>query len=420
MKVLHLSTSDGNGGAARGAYWLHQALRQAGVDSWMLVAEKVTDDPTVIGSKGITGKQKILNGIRQTVEYWPLKRYSQKKAEFFSPAIYPSQIVKQVKAINPDIINLHWVGMGFLKPEYLKQFDRPLVWTLRDMWSFTGGCSYAGECTRYQQQCGECPVLGSSQANDLSRQVWKRKQKSWQALNLTLAPISHWLASCAQQSSLLQGYGVNVIPNAVDTERYRPLEKAVARQILNLPADKKLILFGALSPMADQRKGFRHLAAALKHLSVHGPNSSQLVAVIFGANAPQKPLDLGLPTLFLGQLHDDTMLALAYSAADVMVVPSVQEAFGKTAIEAMACGTPVVSFDSTGLKDIVLHLENGYRAQCFNAEDLAQGIQWVLETPQRWEQLSCRARETVEESFTFALQAEKYQQLYSQLLGMSR
>ncbi|MEM9163611.1 MAG: glycosyltransferase family 4 protein [Cyanobacteria bacterium P01_F01_bin.4] len=412
MKVLHLSTSDYNGGAARGAYWMHKALQQAGVDSYMLVAEKSTDDPSVIGSQGITGSQKILNGVRQTVEYWPLRRYKQKKAGFFSPAIFPSKLVDQVRAINPDIINLHWVSMGLLRPEYLQQFNKPIVWTLRDMWSFTGGCHYAGECDRYQQQCGCCPLLGSRRDKDLSRQLWQRKHKSWQTLPLTLAPISQWLADCARQSALFKTKHIEVIHNAVDTAQYYPIDKKVARDILNLPQDKKLILFGAISPTADARKGFTYLASALRTLSQQSDGQDRLEAVIFGTDQPAQSLNLGLKTTFLGRLHDNTMLTLAYSAADVMVVPSVQEAFGKTSIEAMACGTPVVSFDSTGLKDSVIHHETGYRAQCFSSDDLAKGILWVLEDLKRWQLLSNQARRWVEQAFAFPVQAKTYLKLY--------
>lgn len=419
MKVLHLSTADANGGAARGAYWMHKALRQAGVDSWMLVAEKYTSDPTVIGPTGITGSQKVFNGIRQTFEYWPLKSYKNKKPGAFSPAIYPSKIAAKVEAINPDIINLHWVAGGLLRPKDIRQLqgkrNRPIVWTLRDMWAFTGGCHYAGDCEAYQAACGKCPALGSDKANDLAYKGWQRKQAALQDLKITVAPLSQWLAECARKSSLFSHQTIQVIPNAVNAERYRPIDSAIARNLLNLPQDKKLILFGALSPTADPRKGFNHLRSALKHLSIQ-PNCEELEAVIFGTDKPSRDLDIQLPTTFLGRLHDDTMLALAYAAADVMVMPSIQDNFAKTTIEAMACGTPVVGFNGTGFKDCVVHQRNGYAATCFSAIDLADGIAWVLEDYERLQALSQNARQTVEDKFTLARQANQYQNLYASLL----
>lgn len=413
MKILHLNTSDTDGGAARGAYWMHTALKRAGVDSQMLVAEKHSSDDTVTGPKGITGSQKIFNGIRQTIEYLPLKRYPNKTPGLFSPAIYPNPVIKRIKQINPDIINLHWVGLGLLRPEHLKTFTQPIVWTLRDMWSFTGGCCYTEGCNRYQQQCGRCPILGANQEVDLSRKVWQRKHHAWQDLNLTLVPISHWLADCAQKSSLLRTYPTQVIPNAVDTNIFRPIDKNAARDILQLPQEGKLILFGALSPTTDRRKGFSYLVAALKYLKADA--LLPLRAVIFGTDKPA-PMELDIPYTALGRLSDDITLALAYSAADVMVVPSIQEAFGKTAIEAMACGTPVVSFDATGLRDIVEHHTNGYRAECFSAKDLANGILWVIENDERWKRLSRQSRHHVKTKFSFEVQSMNYIRLYQKLL----
>ncbi len=419
MKVLHLSTADAKGGAARGAYWMHKALCKAGVDSHMLVADKYTSDATVIGSTGITGSQKVQKGIRQTVEYWPLKRYKNKKPGAFSPAVYPSKIADQVDSINPDIINLHWVAGGLLRPQDLRQFQRTrhrhLVWTLRDMWPFTGGCHYSGDCSAYQTGCGHCPMLNSQKLRDLSYRTWQRKQTAWKKLDITLAPLSEWLADCARESKLFAHQRIQVIPNAIDVEKYRPIEKTIARDLLRLPTHKKLILFGALSPTTDARKGFNLLRTALQQLAVQ-PEHEQLEAVVFGVSKPERDLDLRLPTYFLGRLTDDTMLALAYSAADVMVVPSTQEAFGKTAIEAMACGTPVVAFDTTGLKASIVHQYNGYSACCFDATDLANGISWVLEDRDRLQLLSQNARQTVEDKFTFAHQAQQYSALYQQLL----
>ena len=416
MKILHLSTSDINGGAARGTYWMHTALKRAGIDSRMLVAEKYTSDDTVIGPNGITGSQKIFNGIRQTVEYWPLKRYPHKLPGLFSPAIYPNPVIKQIEQIKPDIINLHWVGLGLLRPEQLKTFTQPIVWTLRDMWSFTGGCCYTEGCIRYQQQCGRCPMLSSNQENDLSRKIWQRKHRAWQGLNLTLAPISQWLADCASKSSLLHHYPARVIPNAVDTDIFRPIDKKAARDILQLPQHDKLILFGALSATTDKRKGFNHLVAAINQLKT--TDSLPLRAVIFGTEkTAAESMPFNIPYTVLGRLNDDITLALAYSAADVMVVPSTQEAFGKTAIEAMACGTPVVCFDATGLRDIVEHRHTGYRAECFSNRDLANGILWTLENSERNARLADNARKRTERFFSFTVQANKYVELYQEVLN---
>lgn len=418
MKILHLNNSDTDGGAAKGAFWLHTALKDAGADSKMLVARKRTDDDAVIGLSGAIQKSvylfrsEVLDGL-------PLQRYKQRTSDFFStcysPIPLPDGIKQQVSKINPDIINLHWICHGFLPPEMFSQLKQPIVWTLRDMWGFTGGCTYTGNCSRYEHSCGQCPQLGSGSESDISRILWKRKQHSWRDANLTIVTISHWLADCARRSSLFRDRQIEVIHNAVDISVFRPICKSHAREILGLPQDKNLILFGAISATKDLRKGFQYLAPALKNLGKAGLCTSTEL-LIFGSSRPKEPVELGIPIRYMGKLNDEITLALLYSAANVMVVPSVQEAFGKTAIEALACGTPVVSFDSTGLKDIVEHRKNGYRAKCFDSDDLAKGIAWVLQDIDRWRLLSYRARQKVEQEFSLEIQANAYLKLYQSIL----
>jgi glycosyltransferase involved in cell wall biosynthesis len=211
-----------------------------------------------------------------------------------------------------------------------------------------------------------------------------------------------------------------VIHNGLDPEQYKPIDKPLARELMKLPQDKQLILFGALGATSDRRKGFHLLQPALQRLSQSaGRGNENIEIVVFGASQPENAIDLGFKSHYLGSLHDDIALALVYSAADVMIVPSVQEAFGQTASESLACGTPVVCFDSTGLKDIVEHQKNGYQAKCFSAEDLANGIAWVLQDEQRWQALSHRAREKVEQEFTLEIQARRYLKLYQEVLQTS-
>jgi glycosyltransferase involved in cell wall biosynthesis len=209
-----------------------------------------------------------------------------------------------------------------------------------------------------------------------------------------------------------------VIPNGLDSEQYKPIERRLAREVLKLPQDKQLILFGAMGATSDSRKGFNWLELALQHLS-NSRYEENIEIVVFGSSQPENAINLGFKSHYLGYLQDDISLALVYSAADVMIVPSVQEAFGQTASESLACGTPVVCFDTTGLKDIVEHQENGYRAKGFSAEDLANGIAWVLQDEQRWQSLSRRAREKVEQEFTLEIQARRYLKLYQEVLQIS-
>ncbi len=414
MKILHLNTHDTSGGAARAAYRLHKGLQDIGLDSQMLVQEKSSSDKTVIAPK-----IRLFQGIAKTkltFETLPLKFYPHRsKSTFFSQWL-PDRVVPQVAKINPDIINLHWISGAFMQIESIAKLKQPLVWTLHDMWVFTGGCHVAGDCQRYTQSCGACPQLNSSRDRDLSRWVHKRKMKAWHLINsnnltnLTLIAPSNWIAECAASSSLFKNSRIEVIPHGLNTDKYRPINQKIAREILNLPQDKKLILFGAIEATSDRNKGFHLLQPALQKLSQSGCNNTEVV--IFGAAQPENPPELGFKTHYLGHLYDDTSLAAVYSAADVMLVPSLQESFGQTASESLACGTPVVAFNATGLKDIISHQECGYLAQPYDVDDFAKGIAWVLENSERHEKLSLRAREKAEREFTLELQARRYSTLF--------
>ena len=410
MKTLSLSTSDIEGGAARAAYRLHQALQQIDVSSQMVVRAKFSIDRTVIAEKGILTKLgPPLGGL-------PLRFYPKRDRTLFSPQWFPDAIAPKVKQLNPDLVHLHWICNGYLQIETLAKLKRPLVWTLHDMWAFTGGCHYSQECERYTHSCGACPQLKSNRNWDLSRLVWQRKARAWKELNLTIVTPSSWLAQCAHSSALFKDLPIEVIPHGLDLEKYKPIEPQTARKLLNLPQNKQLILFGA-SPgtTGDSRKGFHLLQPAIQNLS-NSEWQNQIELVVFGASPPEKPVDLGFRTHHLGQFYDYISLALVYSAADVMVVPSMQEAFGQTASEALACGTPVVAFNATGLTDIVDHQQNGYLAKPFEVEDLAQGIVWVLENKERHEKLRMFAREKAEREFTLELQARRYLSLFTKIL----
>ena len=412
MKVVLINSSDIEGGAARAAYRLHQGLQGIGVSSQMLVKNKKSGAPNVICSQNGIGNKfdKIISIISNS----PLRLYPERNRGIFSPQWLPDSLAAKVAKIQPDIINLHWVCGGYMQIESVPKFNKPLVWTLHDMWAFTGGCHYGEECDRYTKSCGSCPQLHSSKDSDLSRWVWQRKAQAWKNLNLTLVTPSHWLAECAKSSSLLQEYPVNVIANGLDPEVYKPMNRLLLRESLNLPPNKQLVLFGAMQGTDDRWKGFPLLVPALQSLSKSGWQD-KIELMVFGSSQPENPIDVGFKTHYLGRLEDES-LAKVYAAADVMVVPSRYEAFGQTASEALACGTPVVAFDVTGLKDIVDRQQNGYLAKPYETEDLARGIAWVLEDPERHQKLCRSARLKVEEKFTLQVQARAYKNLYEEIL----
>jgi len=413
MKPLILNTFDIDGGAARAAYRLHKGLQSIGLDSQMLVQTKSSDDHTVIGPQ-----TKIQNGfgmIRPTLDALLLQLYPNRDNLIFSSAFLPNNLVTKVTNLNPDVINLHWVAGGFLKPKTIKHFNKPLIWTLHDMWPFTGGCHYDQGCSRYLESCGKCPLLHSSKNNDLSHWIWRRKQNAWKDLDITIVTPSNWLADCAKNSSMFHDFRIEVIPNGLDLNRFKPFDKHTAREILLLPQDKKLILFGAMNSTSDKRKGFQHLQSAMKNIDMNGWGNNFEV-VVFGSSEPINSLELGLKIHYLGYLPGDIALSLLYAAADVMVVPSTQENLANTVMEALSCGTPCVAFSIGGMPDMIEHKQTGYLASPFNAEDLAKGIIWVLEDDERWQVLSLQARRKVEKEFDIQTVAKKYADLYEEII----
>ncbi|MEM8827947.1 MAG: glycosyltransferase family 4 protein [Cyanobacteria bacterium P01_G01_bin.19] len=414
LKVLTLSTRDIQGGAARAAYRLHRGFLAAGVDARMLVQNKASGDYTVIAPKSKI--QRGIAAIKPALEQLPFSWHRDRDAtiNIFSTQWLPNKIVEQIEQIEPDIINLHWVCGGFMPVEALGKLKKPIVWTLHDMWAFTGGCHYSGECDRYQQSCGACPQLGSQKERDLSRWNWQRKAKAWQNLNLTVVTPSQWLADTARSSSLFQHVPIEVIGNGIDPQIYQPHAKDVARKIFNLPLDKKIILFGALDSTQDKRKGFSLLLATLQHLQTL-ESSKAIELVIFGAAEPPQPINFGFNANYIGKLSDDVSLSLLYAAADVFVAPSIQDNLPNTILEAMFSGTPCAAFKIGGIPDMIDHLENGYLARPFLPEDLAQGIEWILSDPLRYQELSRQSNIKAVSKFNLDRQTHRYLRVFNDL-----
>ncbi len=416
-RVVHISTFDVNSGAARGAYWLHRALRERSIDSTFLVGRKSDSDPSIHALGGAATR--MLTRARMRLDLLPLRRYDRTDESFWSVCWVPSGVHRQINALAPDIVHMHWIGHGLIDIEDFKKIRCPIVWTLRDMWAFTGGCHYTNGCDQYRGMCGQCPQLRSHDQTDLSRSIWLRKERHWRDLDLWLVPISEWLGECARSSALLRSFPIQVIPNGVSTQRFRPMDKAAARAALGLPQDARIVAYGAVDALRDPRKGFPLLLSALRDVAASGRGDG-LTVVVFGGMRESDTPDFGLDTRYLGYIQEDDKLAAIYSCADVAVMPSLQEAFGKTVIEAMACGTPVVAFDEGGPKDIIEHRVDGYLARMAASEDLAAGILWCLDAIAEGNDLGRRARVKAVKAFDIGVIADRYLALYDRILGESR
>lgn len=411
MRALLICQNEVSGGAARAAHRQLLALRSHGVDAKMLVADKKSDSPFVVEFSNRW--RKIASNLSKYFQKGPFLFYPNRDKQIYSHQLAPDFVKSDIRKMRPDVVNLHWVGNGFVSPETIGNLKPPTIWTMHDMWPFTGGCHYAMGCTGYQSRCGSCPQLGAKSQYDISRLLWKRKWSSWKNKRLTLVSPSEWLANCARKSSLFRDHRIEVIPNGLDLAVFRPLDRKYARHILNLPQDRLFVLFVAERATADPRKGFAYLERALSHLpSILKKDDVSLLVV--GASWSQTVSKHRFDSHFLGKISDDVSLSLLYNAADLLVVPSVLDNLPNTATEAMACGTPVVAFDAGGLKDIVDHHLNGFLAKSGSSTELAYGIREILtlENPDSYRKA---ARQKAENEWSAEQMAKRYLSLYQEI-----
>jgi glycosyltransferase involved in cell wall biosynthesis len=408
MKIIHLNGADITGGAARACYRIHHSLLNSGLHSRMWVNNAKSGDWTVIGPKGKLNK--AFAQIRPHAVFPILKTMQTKNYIIHSPAILRSSWSKLINQSNADIAHLHWIGGEMLSIADIGRIKKPTVWTLHDMWGFCGA-EHVSWDERWREGYTRKNRPSSEKGFDINRWTWNRKIKHWKRPFNIVAP-SQWLAESAQNSHIMRDWPVTVIPNCLNTEIWQPVDKNLARKLIGLPIDIPLIGFGSYGANSEYHKGFDLLEQALNHLN--GLNEN-LELVVFGQSSPKNQPKLGFPVNFMGHLYDDLSLRLLYSAVDILVVPSRREAFGQTASEAQACGTPVAAFEIGGLSDIVKHKHTGYLAEPFDTEDLAEGIKWIL-SHSTSEGLSKAARERAVQKFSYEVVSLQYQELYKKLL----
>lgn len=408
FKVVHIVAGSLDRGAARGALWLHLALFEQGVDSTL-----ITNHPD---TQGLPSVQTLTHGFFDRVIGAVVARlnsagqifYPNRKRRIFNSGFWGIRFHHHPAVKQADVVHLHWVN-GVVSIRALNKLNKKIVWTVRDMWPITGGCHYSLECDRYQSGCGSCPQLGSRSEHDLSRLIFRAKKKYYPK-GMTAVGISEWTTRVINDSGLFNESRVITILNNISCETFYPEDKRSARRSLGVEGDKPVVLVGSTN-LDDFYKGADKLLEALSLF-----DESSFTLCVFG-ESDKKVLDsLGLDYVRLGYIGDNASLRRAYSAADVFVAPSVQETFGKTLAEALACGTPVVCFDATGPASIVSHKVDGYKAKPFSVADLAAGIEWVLNHE---DQASLRnaARQNASNKFDSKVIANRYKGLYQSILG---
>jgi glycosyltransferase involved in cell wall biosynthesis len=392
-------------------------LIQLGIESTLIVADKRSDDGSVQLCDAQSPFAKLRSRFSAYAEAKAASFLMRDSSHYFSPAAFGAYLpLRDERVLKADILTLFWVNGGFMRPGDLAGLAQPIVWRLSDAWPLTGGCHYPGGCAKYESGCGECPQLRTRFMDDTSRRQFRRKAASWRDLDITIAAPSQWIADLAARSGLHHGREIVVIPTGVDVQTFCPRPRDEARHRLGLPLDERIALFGALSPVGDKRKGFEDLCVVLRELTRQQAGTS-IRPVVVGA-VPEEAKGLLPPqTMYLGYLKEEASLVDAYSAADVVLVLSREDNLPNVALEAIACGTPIVAFGAGGMPDVVHHMHNGYLATPYDAGDVLNGIVWVLENNQRYQQLRSNARSLAEQRFSSELQAKGYLALYQKLLA---
>lgn len=416
MKVLHISTTD-FGGAGNAAYRLHLGLRSLGINSKMLVLGRQKRGPDTFSFETANSiGQKIHNNIYDffiNKDFHPYKNIPANNVGLFTSDKSIYEISSHPLIQDAQIINLHLTAtmlnhINFFSKAGKKRF----IWTLHDMNPFTGGCHYSANCKRYKEGCGRCPQLNSKKENDLSRNILKRKLKAYgENISFVVSPTK-WLAGCAQESMLFKGKKVEVIPNGVPTDIFRKRDRHFTRDLLKLPQDKMLFLFGADK---TKRKGQKKLAESIGILSKN-IDMSKVGLITFGGFKDNFLKSRDISLYRLGHITDELLLSCVYSAADMLLFPSSQDNLPNILLEAGACSLPVIGFDAGGVGEFIEDGQNGFIVKAADLEGFAGKIKWVITNRQQLGIMAKKAGILAREKYSIYRQARQYVNVYQKML----
>ncbi len=424
MKILFINTFDTYGGATASCRRVFQAIDQhTDLEMKLLVHRQTESHPQVKSIQpGWWGqKYAFLQFVMERLMLWPkLRERAQRFA--FSPANIGNDIRQHPWVQAADILHLHWINFGFLSNRSLEQLThlgKPIVWTLHDMWAFTGGCHYVGNCQSYQKHCGYCPFLKGEREKDLAYRVFEQKRQVFESKHFHFITSSEWLADCLRASALARHLPVQAIPTPIDTKLFHKKKRESARAALKISNHKFLMLFGSMNT-SDPRKGFIYLQEALDFLkNTHPEALNSLELLVFGKSDAEILESLPFPVHDLGFLDSKTDLVNAYNAAHLFVLPSLEDNLPNTIIEALACGCPTVAFRSGGIPEMIQHQQTGYLAEARSAQDLAQGMAWLWQlheqNPVQYQTIEQQAQQQAQAQFSEPAIARQYLALYQQL-----
>ncbi|WNZ43999.1 glycosyltransferase family 4 protein [Leptolyngbya boryana CZ1] len=411
MNVLHINTWGGVGGAFIAANRLHTGLIRAGASSTFAYGHAFNGSDTAL--RGLAEYQKLSDRNHRLQR--SLTKLTKRLGLNDVSSLASFSLLKSELFENATILNFHNLHSDFFSYLALPKLTvKPTVWTLHDMWAFTGHCAYSYDCSKWLTGCGHCPYLSEqpSVQRDATALEWKLKNWVYEHSNLTIVAPSRWLVEQAKQG-LLSRFDVHHIPNGIDTEAYLSLDREHCRSVLGIEHDRKVLLFVAQS-LKDMRKGGDLLLKALQNMPA--ALKSETLLLTLGEGGENIAQQVGMETLNLGYVNHDRLKSIAYSAADLFVFPTRADNLPLVLQESLACGTPIVSFKVGGVPDMVRPGITGYLAQPEDAEDLKNGIVQLLDDPELRSQMRKNARAIALSEYTLDHQAQRYLELYQSIL----
>lgn len=398
-----LSTYDLHGGAAKASFKLFKELiKRSGIEISMYVQYKDSRYKQVVRSSEFINLFKhnlVLFGEVVLKVLFPSKM-----KVWQSFALWSSFDKRVVDDFRPDIVCVNWVGNGFMKPEDINQLSKyRVIWVFHDMWPILGS-----EHFDYDNQ----------ESSAIEKCLLNRKVQIWNKSDFLVVTPSSWMTKVVNDTGFFNKKKIKTINTGLDTSLFRPMSKVMARKFLKLPINKKVILFGAYKANRDQRKGRIYLAEALKKVIKTLYKKKEAVCLItFGYKGKAFFVDQEVEVINFGIINEERLLVKLFSAADITVTPSIQETFGQVAAESLSCGTPVVAFNSSGLRDVIDHKKTGYLAKCFSSNDLAKGITYILNlNNSKKNRMQTECRKVALKRFSLKKYTDSYCDLFNQIL----
>lgn len=411
MKVLHVIGGDLSLGASKGALILHNALIKEGINSFILNNRPI---PKKIKNAFSTHDYfifKFQNIIYEFLEKI-LKRFVSKKIiTTFTTSSFGVDIRKYKIYQDADIIHFHWLGQGFINLKHINNSDKKIVWTLRDMWAFTGGCHYSLGCKKYENICGKCPVINSSNNSDITTIVQNKKLnfvKSNKQLQITT--ISPWLTKLAYKSKIFKNKKILSMGNNVEVEKFYPIKKDIARKNLGIKTSKKILVYGSQNPQ-DKRKGWNILLETLKKI-----DKKKYIILIFGNFWSHNELiNIGIEFKIFGYVNDVKKLRTIYSSGDLYLAPAIEDGWPKSFAESLLCETPIVCFKNTSIGEVVKNGETGFVVKNFDSNKYRNCIEKTLKNVKKLKEVSKNGRNLIINHYSPSIIAKKYIKVYREL-----